>query len=127
MMLHLQLKEQIETHFAAHLNKGVVMLQDALQLSLSNGVEAEIRYFNPVEYSLRWVWGAAESRIDTAPLHAGLETSPNHFHNMAGRVVSDPLTVHGGEPWNNVRTLLGALIQNPALDEAPSIKGRSAP
>jgi len=116
MMLHLQLKEQIETHFAAHLNKDVVMLQDALQLSLTNGVEAEIRYFNPVEYSLRWVWGAAESRIDTAPLHPHLKTSPNHFHNMAGQVVDDPLTVHGAEPWSNVRALLDALIQNPAID-----------
>ena len=127
MMLHLQLKEQIETHFADHLNKDVVMLQDALQLSLTNGVEAEIRYLDPAEYSLRWVWGAAESRIDTAPLHAGLKTSPNHFHNMAGRVVSDPLTVYGGEPWNNVRALLDALIRDPALDDAPSIKGKSAP
>lgn len=116
MMLHLQLKEQIEKGFAVHLNKGIVMLQDALQLSLANGVELEIRYYNPAEYSLRWVWGDAESRIDTAPLHPNLTTSPNHFHNMAGQVVDDPLTVHGAEPWNNVRALLDTLIQNPAID-----------
>lgn len=115
MMLHLQLKEQIEKHFAGHLNKEIVLLQDALQLSLVNGVEVEIRYFSPSEYSLRWLWGDAESRIDTAPLHPNLKTSPNHLHNTEGCVLDDPLTVHGAEPWSNVRAVLNALIQNPAL------------
>lgn len=115
MMLHLQLKEQIEKHFAGRLNKEITLLQDALQLSLVNGVEVEIRYFGPTEYSLRWLWENAESRIDTAPLHPHLKTSPNHFHNIDGRVLDDPLTVHGAEPWSNVRAVLNALSQNPAL------------
>lgn len=116
MMLHLQLKEQIEKHFAGHLGKDVVMLQDALRLSLINGVEAEIRYLDPAEYSLRWLWGDAEFRIDTAPLHPNLKTSPNHFHNMEGHVLDDPLTVHGADPWSNVRAVLDALIKNPVLN-----------
>lgn len=115
MMLHLQLKEQIEKHFAGRLNKEITLLQDALQLSLVNGVEMEIRYFSPAEYSLRWLWDAAESRIDTAPLHPNLKTSPNHLHDKEGRVLEDPLTVHGADPWSNVRAVLDALIQNPAL------------
>lgn len=116
MMLHLQLKEQIEKYLAEHLNKDVVLLQDALQLSLVNGVEVEIHYLSPTEYSLRWLWKDAEFRIDTAPLHPNLKTSPNHFHDHDGRVLDDPLTVHGADPWNNVRTVLSALIQNPALN-----------
>jgi hypothetical protein len=116
MMLHLQLKEQIEQHFAARLNRDVVLLQDALQLSLDNGVEAEIRYLNPAEYSIHWLYGEAGFRVDTAPLHADLKTFPNHMHDMEGNVLHDRLTVHGAEPWHNVRAVLDALIENPLLN-----------
>lgn len=115
MMLHLQLKQHIEGHFAARLNKEVVLLQDALQLSLDNGVEAEIRYLDPAEYSMHWLYGEARFRIDTAPLHSGLETFPNHLHDMEGNVRDDRLTIHGAEPWRNVRAVLEALIDNPML------------
>lgn len=115
MMLHLQLKEQIGQHFAAHLSKEVVLLQDALQLSLDNGVAVEIRYLDPAAYSIHWLGGEAVGRIDTAPLHPELETFPNHLHDSTGRVQSDRLTVHGAEPWNNVRSVLQALLENPRL------------
>jgi hypothetical protein len=115
MILHLQLKAQIEKHFSAYLNREIVMKQDALQFSLTNGVDVEIRYFDPCEYSVRWVWGEAGLRIDTAPLHHDLKTTPNHLHDMDGQVVNDPLTVHGAEPWSNVCAVLNAVIKNPAL------------
>jgi len=116
MMLHLQLKEQIAQHFAPHLNKETVLLQDALQLSLDNGVAVEIRYLDPAEYSIHWLCGEAAGRIDTAPLHPDLETFPNHFHDMEGNILKDRLTVHGAEPWSNVRTVLEALLENPLVD-----------
>lgn len=115
MMLHLQLKEQIEGHFAAHLDREVRLLQDALQLSLKNGVEVEIRYLEPATYSIHWFYGEAEFRIDTAPLHLGLKTFPNHLHGSDGNVRSDHLTVCGAEPWRNVCAVMEALIENPGL------------
>lgn len=121
MMLHLQLKEQIEQHFATHLGKEVVLLQDALQLSLDNGVEVEIRYLGPEEYSMHWLYGEAGCRIDTAPLHPELETFPNHFHDRGGNVREDRWTVHGVEPWRNVRAVLEALIENPMLDDKENL------
>lgn len=117
MTLHLQLKEKIEAHFAGELGEeGVVVKQDALLVFLANGVVAELRYFDPGEYSLQWLWGDAEFRIDTAPVHRGLDTFPNHFHGTDGLAVADFVTVHGDEPWMNVRRFLDAVIENPMLD-----------
>ena len=115
-MLHLQLKGQIEKEYAEHLSREVAMLQDALRLTFDNGVEAELRYVDPEAYSLCWLWGDAEFRIDTAPLHSGLKTFPNHLHDAEGNIVDDPLTVHGADPWRNVRAVLDALLANPMLN-----------
>lgn len=114
-MLHLALKETIEQHFAADLAAPLTLLQDALQLQLRNGVVVELRFASTEEYSLAWLWGDAELRIDTAPLHHDLATFPNHLHDADGQLRADPLTQPGRAPWDNVRPLLAALLADPLL------------
>jgi hypothetical protein len=115
MVLHLELKQKIEASYGNRVPEGVTLSQDALLVSLDNGVTVEMRYLNPAEYSIGWVWGDVELRIDTAPLHRGLGTFPNHFHDADGRICADLVTRPGRPPWENVSRLLEALLENPLL------------
>lgn len=118
MTLHQDLKDRLEQDYGDRLHGPVDLKQDALLLSLANDTQMEIRYATPHEYSLAWQWGDASLRIDTAPLHAGLTTWPNHLHGADGRVHADPLTVPGRDPWENVRCVLDALLADPLLPES---------
>lgn len=115
MSLHLELKEQIEAHYAAHLPTGVALRQDALMLEFDNGLRMELRFASAHEYLLSWLWGDAELRIDTAPLHPELATQPNHYHDEEGRVHADPLTQPGAAPWDNLRKVIDAVLNDPLL------------
>lgn len=115
MNLHLDLKDKIETHYAGQLAGDAVLKQDALFVTFDDGLQVELRYLNPEEYSIGWVWGSALMRVDTAPLHAGLGTFPNHFHDLDGNVREDRITKPGRAPWDNVRNLLDALLKDPCL------------
>lgn len=115
MTVHHDLKEKIEQDYGNRLRGPVQLKQDALRLSLVNDAQLEIRYASPQEYSLAWQWGDASLRIDTAPLHAHVPTWPNHLHDADGRVRADPLTAPGRDPWENVRSVLDALLADPLL------------
>lgn len=118
MNLHLDLKEKIESQYAAQLEGEAVLKQDALLVSFGDGLMLEIRYLNPDEYVVGWAWGEAVLRVDTAPLHVGLETFPNHLHDAQGIVRTDPFTVPGREPWDNVRMLIDAVLKDPLVQNA---------
>jgi hypothetical protein len=75
--------------------------------------EMKLCYLNADEYSVRGLWIEALPRIDTVPVHPGLATLPNHFHDAEGTVKADTLTVPGHEPRENVRTLLDAILDRP--------------
>lgn len=115
MSLHLELKEQIEARYGAQLPAGVELKQDALLLQFENGLVIELRFASAQEYVLGWLWGDAELRIDTAPLHPELKTQPNHLHDEEGRVRNDPITQPEAAPWDNVRHLIDALLEDPLL------------
>lgn len=115
MSLHLELKEQIEAAYGEQLPEGVELKQDALLLRFDSGLALELRFASPTEYSIGWLWGDAELRIDTAPLHGDLKTRPNHFHDEEGRVRDDPVTQPGAAPWDNVRKVIDAVLANPLL------------
>lgn len=115
MSLHLELGSMIETSFAGDLASPVEQKQDALIVRLENGVALEVRYAAADAYSLRWVYGDAESGIDTAPLHRGLETFPNHFHDAGGHIVADPITRPDALPADNLQRLIRALLADPML------------
>ena len=113
MLLHLELKDEIAAQYADELAADPAFSQDALTLTFVNGLVVELRYLNADEYSVQWLWREALLRIDTAPVHPGLATFPNHFHDAGGTVKADPVTVPGREPWENVRALLDAILERP--------------
>ncbi|MBV2236045.1 MAG: hypothetical protein KUL75_10950 [Sterolibacterium sp.] len=115
MNLHLELKEQLETAYGTQLPAGVTLHQDALLMNFDNGLALEVRYANADEYAINWLWGDARLRIDTAPLHEGLATYPNHFHDVDEQIRPDPLTRPGAAPWDNLRRLIDALLEDPLL------------
>lgn len=115
MSLHLELGAAIEASFATDLASPVEQKQDALVIRLNNGVTLQVRYAAADAYSLRWLYGDAESGIDTAPLHHGLKTFPNHFHDSNGHITADPITRPDALPEENVRALIRALLDNPML------------
>ena len=115
MSLHLELGAAIEASFADDLASPVEQKQDALIIRLKNGVTLNVRYAAADAYSLRWAYGDAESGIDTAPLHRGLATFPNHFHDAGGHVVADPITRPDNPPEDNLNRLIRALLDDPML------------
>jgi len=119
-MLHVELKERIESTFDATQLESVTLCRDALELRLSNGVDLTLRIVGPGEYAMNWRWGEAAMSIDTAPLHDTLGTYPNHLHTSDGGVADDPVTEIAASPWDNVRALIGRLLDEPLLGRAPS-------
>lgn len=115
MSLHLELGSTIDAAFGDDLDSPVEQKQDAMIVHLKNGVTLNVRYAAPDAYSLRWVYGDAESGIDTAPLHRGLATFPNHFHAAGGRIVADPITRPDAPPEDNLHRLIRALLDDPML------------
>lgn len=124
MSLHIELAEAIESELGSELSGPVEQKQDALVVTLPNGVALTVRYAAPDAYSLRWMWGDAELGIDTAPLHRALATFPNHFHDAEGNVKADSVTRTDREPAENLVELVRALLVDPTLEGAGS--GRSA-
>ena len=116
MSIHLELAAMIDAEFAAELDGPLEQRQDALVLSLRNGVRLTILYAAHDAYSLRWQFEDGEAGIDTAPLHRGLGTFPHHYHAPDGQVLDDPLTSPGQAPVDNLRRLLRALAASPRLE-----------
>lgn len=109
--LHLKLAEQVQAEFSEALDSAPILLQNALQLVLDNGVEMEIRYADAEHYSLVWQWGEGGFRIDTAP-----GATPSRLILDDGSIAADTLTQPGAEPWQNLRAVLAAVVANPMLD-----------
>lgn len=114
-MLHNALKEAIDVQFAQAIAEPTERCQDALLVRLGNGVIIELRIANAEEYAITWRWGDAELRIDTAPLHPQLSTYPNHLHGE-DQLLPDPLTHPGRDPWENVSSVITAILGDPLLE-----------
>lgn len=115
MNLHLELGSVIEHAFGKDLGSPIDQKQDAMIIHLKNGVTLNVRYAATDAYSLRWIYGDAESGIDTAPLHQGLATFPNHFHDAGGQILADPITRTDASPEDNLYRLVQALLDHPML------------
>lgn len=113
--VHMLLKDQIDERYAMRLAEPVRVAQDALLLSLDNGLLIEARYFSKDEYSVGWIWGEAEMRIDTAPVHVDLATFPHHLHGDDSPVAVDPVSCPGNDCWINFSHLIDMLLVNPLL------------
>ena len=121
MSLHLELGSRLSAAFCDVLASPNEQKPDAMIGRLSNGVTLVVRYAAADAYSLRWVYGDAESGIDTAPLHRDLATFPNHMHEADGRIVADPLTRPEASPVDNLQSLIRALLDNPMLGVTGSV------
>ncbi|MDQ5888791.1 MAG: hypothetical protein QG667_2085 [Pseudomonadota bacterium] len=106
--LHLMLAQKVQAEFADALESEPVLLQNALQLVLDNGVEMEIRYADAQHYSIVWQWGEPRCRIDTA-------TGSSRLLREDGVEAADTLTRPGNEPWLNLKALLAAVLADPLL------------
>lgn len=119
MSLHIELARTVEEHFAGRLKSPARQLQDALIVELDNGVTLTIRYAASDAYSLRWTWAEMEMGIDTAPVHHGLATFPNHLHDTTGLPLPDPLTQPDQTPGDNTVRVIAALLEDPVLGLRP--------
>lgn len=115
LQIHLALAERIAARFGGDLAADPRLSQDALTVQFTSGLALELRFASAEEYAINWVWGDAELRIDTAPLHSGLATFPNHLHDHEGACRADPLTRPGRDPWENVERVLEAVCADPLL------------
>lgn len=119
MSLHAELLQNILRDFSACLRTQPQLTQDAITVSLNNGVVLTVRYAAADAYSLRWQGEAATTGatpgIDTAPTHPDLTTYPNHLHLADGRIVADPLTRPDAPPETNVSAVIQALLRDPTL------------
>lgn len=114
MSLHPALCDALTTRFASRLAAAPRLHLDALVLTLDNGVALTIRYAADDAYSLCWTHDGRHFGIDTAPLHRGLATFPNHYHDGDGRLLADPHTDPANPPAENVSRLIEALLALPA-------------
>jgi hypothetical protein len=116
MSLAARLAEETISRFGKHLTSAPQLTQDALVLELDSGVTLQARFASATEYSIHWRHDTAELRIDTAPLHNGLASFPNHLHTADGSIQADPLTRPGLDPWQNLRAVLQAILSDPRLN-----------
>lgn len=115
MSLHAELADAIVTLYGQQLLRAPALTHDALTLELDNGVRLQARFASPEEYSIEWEAAGATRRIDTAPLHPGLSTFPNHLHGDAAAPGPDPLTRPGAPPLENLRAVIKAVLEDPGL------------
>jgi len=116
-VIHSILKDAIEVEFAQAL-ESAELCRDALLVRLRNDVTIELRFADATEYAINWQWGDVQLRIDTAPMHPELTTFPNHLHDSDGELRTDRITRPGNAPWDNVRVLIAALLEDPLLRES---------
>lgn len=112
---HLMLQERLEAQYGSRMSEPMRVAQDALLLSFETGLMMEVRYFSGDEFSVHWSWGEAEFRLDTAPVHTGLQGYPWHVHRDDGAVAACPSGVHDADPWVALSRLLDILLVDPLL------------
>ncbi|MBI5461585.1 MAG: hypothetical protein HY941_05290 [Gammaproteobacteria bacterium] len=120
MTLHTQIGEQLVTEFGERLADLPHATHDALDVRFDTGLALQIRYPNLDEYSLRWSYRERTLGIDTAPLHAEIDSFPNHLHDHDGQIRADRHTRPGRPAWDNLRPLIAALLLDPWLNNASS-------
>lgn len=107
---HAIIVEQVVDRFGERLVANPQLAHDAVTLEFAGGLTVQARFAGSDEYSIEWRRGGGQFRIDTAPLHRGLASFPNHRHEPDGSVLADRLTRPGAAPWDNLRAVLDVLL-----------------
>jgi hypothetical protein len=105
MILHQRLSEICEEEFRKVLAGKPQVYYDGLELKLLDGSTLTVRYNTREEYSFQWN-GRRMMRIDTAPLHKGLDTFPNHLHDGKDKIKKDDITNPKDPPEDNLRRVI---------------------
>lgn len=109
--IHQALARVLEEEFSDALTASPEAFCDGVRATLEGGVALEVRYPSAGEYSFAWATGGKTTRIDTAPVHGGLDTSPNHVHTPGGDVASDRVTDPAASPENNLRGVVDFILK----------------
>lgn len=107
---HAAIVDRVVEVFGERLTATPRLAHDAVTLEFDGGLTVQARFFANDEYSIEWQRGARQFRIDTAPLHRGLGSFPNHFHDADGGVHAERLTRPGAPPWDNLRAVLETVL-----------------
>ena len=100
------LADGINSKFGNVLKSPAEVKSDGLLLQFKDGSRLELHYPNKKEYSFNFLRGGKTFIIDTAPVHNGLETFPNHIHNFEGKLTKDEITDINNEPVKNIENFL---------------------
>ena len=110
-MIHERLVKVIGEEFGPFILEGPEIFYDGVKVKLKNGFTLTVIYPRDREYLFSWCAGDRKERIDTAPVHNGLKTFPNHYHTSRGEVKEDPLTAPSRPPEENLRQVMRALLE----------------
>ncbi|MHB8232568.1 MAG: toxin-antitoxin system TumE family protein [bacterium] len=101
------LADDINSKFSNVLQSPAEVKSDGLLLQFNDGSRLELHYPNKKEYSFNFLKGGKKLFIiDTAPIHNGLETFPNHVHDFEGKLIKDEITNINNEPVENIKNFL---------------------
>jgi hypothetical protein len=123
-MLHHLLSEICEEEFSDLLDGKPRVYYDGLELKFADGSTLLVRYFSGDEYSFHWIREKEDFRIDTAPLHKGLDTFPNHLHDSTGEVKKDGVTDPKDAPEENLRRVIGLVVEKLRNSVTPSSENK---
>lgn len=114
-MIHERLVELLNEEFGSCLAEEPKFFYDGVEVRLKNGLKLTFVYPREKEYAFSWSYGKETERIDTAPIHKGLKTYPNHYHTAKGETKEDPLTDPGKSPEENLKKVMDALLKRKPL------------
>lgn len=102
-----KLPKMAATEFTDILREDPEVFRDRIRLIFNDESFMDIRYPINHDYSFHWQRRGEVYRINTAPHHPELETSPRHMHTGKEEVVKrDSVTSLDNPPEENLRRVL---------------------
>jgi hypothetical protein len=114
VLQHLLIQEELERAFGARLGAPTELCQDALNVTLDNGVQMEMRVLDLDALAITWHWGDAQMRLDTAPRGQVLSPSGRHFTDALGELRADPMAP-ADTVWDYVSSVVRTVLDDPTL------------
>ncbi len=108
--IHERLVDVLNGELSSHLEGEPEFLYDGIKANLKTGVKLQIIYPATDEYLFSWEKDGVTCRIDTAPLHKELKTSPNHFHS-GDEIKNDELTSLKKSPEDNLKSVVEFILK----------------
>lgn len=108
--IHSRLNDLLEGELSGCLSEPPQFPYDGLKAKLKDGTELSLIYPDELLYIFKWEKEGVAYSIDTAPVHKGLGTSPNHFHNGDGEPIADPVTDTKRSPEENLKAVIKFIL-----------------